>query len=575
MKRTLILVALLAAIALATKAQPDPNFYIYLCFGQSNMEGNAQPQPFDRQGVDSRFRMLATTNFTSPQRTMGQWYQATPPLVSPEGGLGMADYFGRTMVAALPSEVRVGVVDVAIGGCAIEMFDKDKYQTQMTDPSNWSTQLANRFYGGNPYKRLVDMARKAQEVGVIKGILLHQGESNNTQQDWPQKVRKVYNDLLTDLGLQAADVPLLAGETLRQEYGGACWGHNAVIARLPQAIPTAHVVSSAGCQGNGKDPWHFNQMGYRIMGKRYAIEMLRTMGISPAAQDAYQWPGTLKRFYTVDRLDGASDIVTKCGKGQHIALNAVFADGHTEDVAGQTTFSSDNISIVDGLLAASDEKKGSVEATYTDFTGQTLSASFNVEVRFFPFNKQNINTNLFAEGTYDEATHTFHPGQWGQMGWEYSGGVDMSAYKYLVVKLRKPQNCAAHLNIFPQTSIWGDCYSSEDFGSKTLIAIPLQTAKLTSGNNKGKALNTKAIYVVSFWTNGTGDLVVDDMYLTNNDDFTPTDIRQPSIASQGLGTAIQPHADVYSLQGVKVGTTDNWNQLPRGIYVVGARLVRR
>ena len=151
----------------------------------------------------------------------------------------------------------------------------------------------------------------------------------------------------------------------------------------------------------------------------------------------------------------------------------------------------------------------------------------------------------------------------------------MSAYKYLVVKLRKPQNCAAHLNIFPQTSIWGDCYSSEDFGSKTLIAIPLQTAKLTSGNNKGKALNTKAIYVVSFWTNGTGDLVVDDMYLTNNDDFTPTDIRQPSIASQGLGTAIQPHADVYSLQGVKVGTTDNWNQLPRGIYVVGARLVRR
>lgn len=38
-------------------------------------------------------------------------------------------------------------------------------------------------YGGWPYGKLVEMARLAQQEGVIKGILLHQGESNNMQQD--------------------------------------------------------------------------------------------------------------------------------------------------------------------------------------------------------------------------------------------------------------------------------------------------------------------------------------------------------------------------------------------------------
>ena len=34
---------LLTTLAVGAKADVDPNFYIYLCFGQSNMEGNAQP----------------------------------------------------------------------------------------------------------------------------------------------------------------------------------------------------------------------------------------------------------------------------------------------------------------------------------------------------------------------------------------------------------------------------------------------------------------------------------------------------------------------------------------------------
>lgn len=379
MKRTFFAAALWAVAFMPVMASVDPNFYIYLCFGQSNMEGNAQWESVDTQNVDERFQMLATTNFSSPVRHMGEWYVAKPPIVSPQGKLGMADYFGRTMVAALPAEVKVGVVDVAIGGCAIQMFDKDQYQTQMTDPSNWSTMLANQYYGGNPYKRLIDMAKIAQESGVIKGILLHQGESNNGDPNWPQMVKKIYNDILTDLGLNAEDVHLFAGETLYQENGGACWGHNNVLANLPNVIPTAHVIHANGCPGNGVDPWHFSAQGYRTMGKRYAYEVLRVMG-HPTVMDAnYQMPENLRKFYALKNLDQET-LTVRVGGNKRLKLWGTFEDNHREDLTDEAEFSSNDYSIVNDILTVGAEGTGSYTASYTDFIGTVHNAVITVEV---------------------------------------------------------------------------------------------------------------------------------------------------------------------------------------------------
>ena len=276
----MLMAVLLATSLLGAKADVDPNFYIYICFGQSNMEGNAQPESIDKTGIDARFQLLATCNFTNPSRTKGKWYTATPPLVSPNGGLGPSDYFGRTMVECLPENVRVGVIPVAMGGSPIEMFDKDKYQQKMKDnPSEWWVTLAKNHYGGNPYGRIIEMAKEAQKVGVIKGILLHQGCSNNGDSNWPNMVKKIYNDMLSDLGLGTDSVPLFVGETLYQNQGGSCYAHNTQVARMPSVIPNSYVVSSDGCPGNGNDPWHFNAWGYRILGSRYADEALYALGV--------------------------------------------------------------------------------------------------------------------------------------------------------------------------------------------------------------------------------------------------------------------------------------------------------
>jgi alpha-L-fucosidase 2 len=120
------------------------------------------------------------------------------------------------------------------------------------------------------------MGRLAQQKGVIKGILLHQGESNNNDADWPKKVAKVYGDLLSDLNLDARAVPLLAGETVNADQQGATASMNTIIAQLPKAVPTAHVISSQGCESR-RDRLHFTPAGYRELGRRYAAKMLELL----------------------------------------------------------------------------------------------------------------------------------------------------------------------------------------------------------------------------------------------------------------------------------------------------------
>ena len=278
MKRYLSLFALIALLcSCANSFSQDKKFYIFLCFGQSNMEGNAKIEAQDSI-VDSRFQVMEAVNCANSGREKGKWYTAVPPLCRCRTGLTPADYFGRTLIENLPKGVKVGVINVAVGGCKIELFDKDHYQSYVSTAPQWMIGMINE-YDGNPYQRLVEMARLAQKDGIIKGILLHQGESNTGDTTWPQKVKLVYDNLLHDLNLKPNSVPLLAGETVNADQGGACAIMNKIIATLPQTIPNAYVISSAGCPQRG-DNLHFTAAGYRELGKRYGLQMLSVLGYS-------------------------------------------------------------------------------------------------------------------------------------------------------------------------------------------------------------------------------------------------------------------------------------------------------
>ncbi|MEH3113871.1 sialate O-acetylesterase [Pedobacter terrae] len=249
----------------------DPKLYVFLSFGQSNMEGNAPFEPQDTT-VSDRFRVLQAIDCVELGKKKDNWYTAKPPLCRCKTGLTPMDYFGRTLLDSLPKDVRIGVINIAVGGCKIELFDKDSYQTYTATAPDWMKSALNA-YGGNPYGRLVELAKIAQKSGLIKGILMHQGESNTGDQEWPKKVKAVYDHLIKDLHLNPSTTPLLAGEVVHADQGGTCASMNKIIATLPTIIPNAHIISSAGCTA-AADHLHFNAQGYRTLGERYAKTML-------------------------------------------------------------------------------------------------------------------------------------------------------------------------------------------------------------------------------------------------------------------------------------------------------------
>jgi hypothetical protein len=262
---TLIIVFLI--IHTASLMAQDPNLHIYLCFGQSNMDGTGAIEAQDRITND-RVKMLQDQSCSNLGRTYGTWYTAAPPLSRCWNGLGPSDYFGKEMASNTPSNVTIGLVVTGYGGCDIAFFQKGAPLGKASYNGGPPADIPSQFTGG--YAWMLDLARKAQTVGVIKGIIFHQGETNTGDPSWKYKVQEIVNDLRTDLGI--GNVPFLAGELLYTDKGGCCGHHNPEINKLPEVIPNCEVVSASGLAG--KDNAHFNSASYRELGIRYAKKML-------------------------------------------------------------------------------------------------------------------------------------------------------------------------------------------------------------------------------------------------------------------------------------------------------------
>ena len=271
-----LLFVLVAMLSMTAYAQ-DPNFYIFLAFGQSNMEGNARVEEMDKLGISPRYQMLSCVDMPKMGRKMGEWYPAVPPLCRENTGLTPVDYFGRALVENLPENIKVGVINVSIGGIDIKGFMKDSIASYCKHCPDWMVGML-AAYDNNPYKRLVEMAKIAQKQGVIKGVLMHQGETNTAQEDWIYKVQGVFEELCKDLSLNPEEIPFLAGEVVNEDRGGVCAAHNPVIAKLPTVIKNCKVISSAGCT-NAPDHLHFDAAGYRKLGRRYAAAILPSLGV--------------------------------------------------------------------------------------------------------------------------------------------------------------------------------------------------------------------------------------------------------------------------------------------------------
>ncbi|NLD95336.1 MAG: sialate O-acetylesterase [Fibrobacter sp.] len=336
--------------------QPDPNFYIFLAFGQSNMDGAGKIESQDRTGVSDRFRVMYPAD-NDGNRVKGKWATATPPLCRSTSQLCPADYFGRTLIDSLPSNIKIGIINVAIPGTKIEVFVKESYQSYLASLSSQDQYIKNyatNSYGGSPYGRLVEMGKLAQKDGVIKGFLLHQGESNPNDAQWVKKVKSIYDNFLTEFNLKASETPLLAGELLYTNMGGACGGFNTIIDTLHKVIPNAHTISADGL--TGVDQFHFTSASYRTFGKRFADTMLTILRKQATGVDkkvTMQFNAASKNI--VDMKVIGSSVIVKLAERTNVSLKAFTLEGREIATIASRNLDAGNHSFAfkqDALLSA-------------------------------------------------------------------------------------------------------------------------------------------------------------------------------------------------------------------------------
>jgi len=266
------------------------------------------------------------------------------------------------------------------------------------------------------------------------------------------------------------------------------------------------------------------------------------------------------------------------GQGFTPQFRATYQDNHSADVTSEVTLTSSNpaVAVVTGVVVKTvGYGEAEITASYTDPRGNKVETPFTVKATYFLFNSDYVNAALKGgEGVFNANSKAMKPVADGEIGWAYAAPMDWSGFKYLVLKLRREQTCNAHVNIYTTSDLSGDCFSSEPIGTTLQFVVNLQEAAYTSGAHQGQPLDLTSIRALSFWGDGNGFIQFDDIYLTNNDDFTPID---PAASIATVHRQAPQTVGVYTLSGQLVrraadkrSATDG---LPVGLYIVGGEKV--
>ncbi|MEK7393546.1 MAG: sialate O-acetylesterase [Fibrobacterota bacterium] len=286
------LLFLLPALSFGASEKP---WKVFLLFGQSNMAGGAASDAEDRK-TNPRVKMLAYTNCSSQGLTYNSWYTAAPNLHGCGTGMGLGDWFGRIVADSFKTDT-IALIPCAVPGVDISFFSKNVVSSRRKD---FSIPPDNHWTGAYPW--MLERLKKAQEKGVISGILFHQGEadwSDTARKLWVNRVATVVKDLKADLGF--ADVPFLAGE-LRSQLSrstnqSCCYTHNTYVATLAKTVPNGHLVSSQGLDA-ANDAYHLTAVGNREFGKRYAAAMIAAL---PKSSEVQVRPGAVNIGWSLSR----------------------------------------------------------------------------------------------------------------------------------------------------------------------------------------------------------------------------------------------------------------------------------
>jgi beta-xylosidase len=263
------------------------------------------------------------------------------------------------------------------------------------------------------------------------------------------------------------------------------------------------------------------------------------------------------------------------GSTASISIIAVYKDGHTEDVSIGATYTNPHPEIVqvkNGRVIAKTDGQAIVTLSYKDLLGNTLSKDIHFISSTFPLVSGVFNPSIWESGTFDEVTHKLVTGTYGFGGWEYANGVNLSAYKYLVVELKQQAGCGFSFRVFDESSYWSACHTS-NVGSNLTVAVKLSNMYKLKNSQYVKC-DPSHIYRVGFWSYGGCPIYIKDVFLSNDDKYAPYITSLPGIPALKKDTEF---VDVYTVMGVKLRSKVKKEQatlgLAPGIYIIGNRKV--
>lgn len=232
-----------------TQAQSvvDRNTHVYLLIGQSNMAGRGQVDA-ESKLIDPQIIMLDSLN---------QWVPATDPVHFDKpkvDGVGPAISFAKT-IKGNNKKIKIALVPCAWGGSPIKVWEPGAV-----------------YLKAHPYDDAIKRVKIAMKTGVLKGIIWHQGESDNDSINsavYLEKLVALVSRLRSDL--QLPNLPFVAGEI---GYFNKENFINKEINCLSQQLKNTLVVSAKALIHKG-DGLHFNTESARELGKRYAAAILQ------------------------------------------------------------------------------------------------------------------------------------------------------------------------------------------------------------------------------------------------------------------------------------------------------------
>ena len=233
-------------------------FHLFLLMGQSNMSGGVGLAAGDTKPVPSVMKMRWVKEEEGPKWEPGA-HPLHPRRPNKKARFGPGLSFAETYVADKPG-VTVGLIPTAWGGRSIVQLSK----------------------GSEIYGDAIRHTKAAMQVGTLKGVLWHQGESDTVEQTradaYEKRLHALIEDVRKDLG--NPQLPFIVGNLA--EFYGTGKDHKApdrvaritkikeILRRLPKKVPHTGFVESTGCSPAARAKVHFDRKSCLLMGRRYA-----------------------------------------------------------------------------------------------------------------------------------------------------------------------------------------------------------------------------------------------------------------------------------------------------------------